>query len=103
MEETWHPARLIPVAGIKGQEEQERRATSTLLAVMGCTRVRSCAVVRTGRAARADPSLRRDPATRRRREALDPRRGNRRRAGQAAVACPRGGQDGEGATDGRAG
>jgi hypothetical protein len=34
-EETWHPARLIPVAGIKGQEEQERRATSALLAVMG--------------------------------------------------------------------
>jgi hypothetical protein len=34
-EETWHPARLIPAAGIKGQEEQERRATSALLAVMG--------------------------------------------------------------------
>lgn len=33
-EELWHPARLIPVAGIKGQEEQERRATSALLAVM---------------------------------------------------------------------
>src|SRR5919199_1918017 len=37
-EETWHPARLIPVAGIKGQEEQERRATSALLAVMGAVR-----------------------------------------------------------------
>jgi hypothetical protein len=34
VEETWHPARLIPVAGIKGQDEQERRATSVLLAVM---------------------------------------------------------------------
>src|SRR6266542_6182507 len=34
-EELWHPARLIPVAGIKGQEEQERRAVSALLAVMG--------------------------------------------------------------------
>src|SRR3954453_10948483 len=34
-EGVWHPARLIPVAGIKGQEEQERRATSALLAVMG--------------------------------------------------------------------
>src|SRR6266487_4882566 len=34
-EVAWHPARLIPVAGIKGQEEQERRATSALLAVMG--------------------------------------------------------------------
>jgi hypothetical protein len=31
----WHPARLIPTAGIRGQEEQERRATSSLLAVMG--------------------------------------------------------------------
>jgi hypothetical protein len=33
-EETWHEARLIPVAGIRGQDEQERRATSALLAVM---------------------------------------------------------------------
>lgn len=31
----WQPARLIPVAGIRGQEEQERRATSALLAVIG--------------------------------------------------------------------
>jgi hypothetical protein len=31
---SWHPARLIPVAGIRGQEEQERRAASALLAVM---------------------------------------------------------------------
>jgi hypothetical protein len=30
----WHPARLIPTVGIRGQEEQERRATSCLLAVM---------------------------------------------------------------------
>jgi hypothetical protein len=29
------PARLIPVAGIRGQEEQEIRAASSLLAVMG--------------------------------------------------------------------
>jgi len=34
-EEAWHPARLIPTAGIKGEQEQERRATSALLAVMG--------------------------------------------------------------------
>ena len=33
--EEWHAARLIPTAGIRGQEEQERRATSSLLAVMG--------------------------------------------------------------------
>ncbi|HEU4722916.1 MAG TPA: hypothetical protein VFS59_16265 [Gemmatimonadaceae bacterium] len=31
----WHTARLIPTAGIRGQEEQERRATSSLLAVVG--------------------------------------------------------------------
>jgi hypothetical protein len=29
------PARLIPVAGIRGQDEQEIRAASSLLAVMG--------------------------------------------------------------------
>ena len=34
-DEQWHPARLIPTAGIRGQEEQEKRATSSLLAVMG--------------------------------------------------------------------
>ncbi|WP_262852499.1 hypothetical protein [Mumia quercus] len=32
-EETWHQARLIPTSGINGAEEQERRATSALLAV----------------------------------------------------------------------
>jgi hypothetical protein len=30
----WHPARLIPVAGIRGQQEQEARATSAFLAVL---------------------------------------------------------------------
>lgn len=30
----WHEARLIPTVGIRGQEEQEKRATSCLLAVM---------------------------------------------------------------------
>jgi hypothetical protein len=33
-QEKWMPARLIPTAGIRGQEEQERRATSAVLAVM---------------------------------------------------------------------
>ncbi|HEV2889338.1 MAG TPA: hypothetical protein VGX28_03100 [Frankiaceae bacterium] len=33
-EETWHVARLIPTSGINGADEQERRATSALLAVM---------------------------------------------------------------------
>jgi len=33
-EEGWHPARLIPTTGIGGQDEQEQRATSSLLAVM---------------------------------------------------------------------
>jgi hypothetical protein len=32
--EEWQPARLIPVIGIRGQQEQEKRATSVLLAVM---------------------------------------------------------------------
>lgn len=33
-EESWHEARLIPTSGINGAAEQERRATSALLAVM---------------------------------------------------------------------
>lgn len=37
-EETWHEARLIPTSGISGAEEQERRATSALLAVMSSVR-----------------------------------------------------------------
>ncbi len=32
--EDWFPARLMPTAGIRGQEEQETRATSALLAVI---------------------------------------------------------------------
>lgn len=32
--EGWHPARLIPAIGIRGQDEQEKRATSSLLAVL---------------------------------------------------------------------
>lgn len=32
-EESWHVARLIPTSGINGPDEQERRATSALLAV----------------------------------------------------------------------
>ncbi len=34
-EDNWHPARLIPVSGLGGQEEKERRAASALLAVLG--------------------------------------------------------------------
>lgn len=34
-EDTWRRARLIPTTGIGGQDEQEQRATSSLLAVMG--------------------------------------------------------------------
>ncbi len=37
-EHTWHRARLIPTSGINGSEEQERRATSALLAVMTAVR-----------------------------------------------------------------
>ena len=34
-EQPWNVARLIPTSGINGADEQERRATSALLAVMG--------------------------------------------------------------------
>ena len=37
-EDTWLAARLIPTSGINGAEEQERRATSALLAVMSSVR-----------------------------------------------------------------
>lgn len=37
-EETWHEARLIPTSGISGPDEQERRATSALLAVLSAVR-----------------------------------------------------------------
>ncbi|WNV76350.1 hypothetical protein [Geodermatophilus sp. DSM 44513] len=37
-EESWHEARLIPTSGISGSEEQERRATSALLAVLTAVR-----------------------------------------------------------------
>jgi hypothetical protein len=37
-EESWHAARLIPTSGISGAEEQERRATSAVLAVMSAVR-----------------------------------------------------------------
>ncbi len=37
-EHPWNAARLIPTSGIRGAEEQERRATSALLAVMASVR-----------------------------------------------------------------
>lgn len=37
-ETTWEPARLIPVSGIKGTDEQERRGVSALLAVLQSVR-----------------------------------------------------------------
>ncbi|USQ78398.1 hypothetical protein NF556_12160 [Ornithinimicrobium faecis] len=37
-EAAWHEARLIPTSGISGAEEQEQRATSALLAVLGAVR-----------------------------------------------------------------
>jgi hypothetical protein len=44
-EETWHQARLIPTSGISGAEEQERRATSALLAVMSTVKEFSKAIL----------------------------------------------------------
>src|SRR5574342_628355 len=37
-EDAWLAARLIPTSGISGPDEQERRATSALLAVMSAVR-----------------------------------------------------------------
>jgi len=37
-EESWHEARLSPTSGINGAEEQERRATSALLAVLSAVK-----------------------------------------------------------------
>ena len=37
-EDSWHQARLIPTSGINGADEQERRATSALLAVLSAVR-----------------------------------------------------------------
>lgn len=37
-EPAWNAARLIPTSGINGSDEQERRATSALLAVMSAVR-----------------------------------------------------------------
>lgn len=37
-EKSWNTARLIPTSGINGPEEQERRATSALLAVMSAVK-----------------------------------------------------------------
>jgi hypothetical protein len=31
---SWQPARLLSTVGLRGEEEQEKRATSALLAVM---------------------------------------------------------------------
>ena len=36
--EHWQEARLIPVSGIKGAQEQERRAASALLAVLSAVK-----------------------------------------------------------------
>ena len=44
-DEAWHEARLIPTSGISGAEEQERRATSAVLAVMSVVKEFSKAVL----------------------------------------------------------
>lgn len=45
-EQPWHEARLIPTSGINGADEQERRATSALLAVLGAVREFNRALLR---------------------------------------------------------
>lgn len=44
-EETWQRSRLIPISGLGGQEEKERRATSALLAVLGAVKEFSRAIL----------------------------------------------------------
>ena len=55
-EESWHEARLIPTSGINGAEEQERRATSALLAVLSAVREFGRALRQAVRCARPAPS-----------------------------------------------
>ena len=43
---SWEPARLIPVSGIRNAEEQERRATSALLAVLSAVDEFSLAITK---------------------------------------------------------
>ena len=45
-EESWEAARLIPVSGLGGQQEKERRAASALLAVVGAVKEFGQAIVR---------------------------------------------------------
>lgn len=45
-EESWEAARLIPVSGLGGQQEKERRAASALLAVTGAVKEFGQAIVR---------------------------------------------------------
>ncbi len=45
-ETNWQPARLIPTSGINGTDEQETRATSSLLAVLPVVREFSAALLR---------------------------------------------------------
>jgi hypothetical protein len=45
-EEAWHEARLIPTSGINGAEEQERRGTSALLAVLSAVKEFGRAITR---------------------------------------------------------
>jgi hypothetical protein len=44
-EESWNAARLIPTSGISGADEQERRATSALLAVLSAVKEFSRAIL----------------------------------------------------------
>ena len=46
VENRWQVARLIPTSGINGADEQERRAASALLAVMGAVREFSVAMLK---------------------------------------------------------
>ena len=85
--EGWHPARLIPAVGIRGQEEQEKRATSSLLAVM--QRCRSSVTRCSGRSARRRGGSRRTPRSRSRTPPA--RRTSLTARSSSSAARPRGG------------
>ena len=60
-EESWHEARLIPTSGTNGADEQERRATSALLAAMSAVHEYGRVLVEPGMAQRfgaSEPSPR---------------------------------------------
>jgi len=93
-EDGWHPARLLATAGIGGQEDQEQRATSSLLARdAGGAGLRTRGHRAARRTSRSHLDLHRGPLQGGRGEGHHPRRRHRRRAGQDPLGVPGGGHE----------